>query len=81
MQLKLSDNQPPKAKGGEIYITNEQRERLVTLDKSDYNHICQSFRLDLQSRILGLSGDDLIKLQGKLEYVDELERFFLGLLK
>jgi len=62
-------------------MTARMRDTLSLLDKTEYALLFQNFRLDLQSRILGLSGDDLIKLQGKLEYANELEKFFSSLLK
>jgi len=36
----------------------------------------RGLRRNLRSRILGLQGEELIKLQGKLEFVNELENFF-----
>lgn len=48
---------------------------------AEWKVLFQNLRLNLQGRILGLSGDDLIKLQGKLSYLDELEIFFSNLRK
>lgn len=67
--------------GGEIAIPSFMFSIFGKLSKPDLVRLFQLFRLDLQSRILGLAEQDLIKLQGKLDYVNELEIFFLGLLK
>lgn len=66
----------------EIRITAELRGIIATSSKRDVVSLFQSFRLNLQSRIVAVSDDrELHKLQGKLEYVTELEKFFLKLLK
>lgn len=81
MKPVIKSQNLPFPKGGEIIFTQHQFELLCRVNKSDWEYICQGFRLDLQSRILGCSGDDLIKLQGKLEYINEIETFFTSLLK
>lgn len=62
-------------------ISVNERVWVQQLGDSQVKALCQRFRLDLQGRILGVQGDDLIKLQGKLEFVNELENFFLDSLK
>lgn len=63
-----------------ITLTEEQRQ-ILRLGSSGIKDLFGKFRLDLQSRILGVQDADLIKLQGKIEFCNELEKFFLGLLK
>ncbi len=61
--------------GGNIPISNRLAEVFQQIEKRDLSAFIQNLRLDLHSRFLSLSGDDVIKLQGKLEYIDELEKF------
>lgn len=63
----------------ELHIT--QKETIARLGTGGIKQIFEQFRLDLQGRILGVQDVDLIKLQGKIEFCNELENFFLGLLK
>ncbi len=68
-------------KAGEIPVPQLLLERLNALPKNDMSNLFQHLRLDLQSRITGLDDRDLLKLQGKLDYLNEFENFFLDLLK
>jgi uncharacterized membrane-anchored protein len=61
-----------------VRITTELRAILATATEADIRSLFQGFRLNLQSRIVAISDDrELHKLQGKLEFVGELENFFL----
>lgn len=64
-----------------ITLSTEEREWAKGLGESGNINLFKKFRLDLQDRILNVKDDDLIKLQGKIEFCDELKNFFLGLLK
>lgn len=81
MQHSVQDNYPPAPKAGFIKIHTQLFELFQRMDKPQMTAFFQNLRLDLQSRISSLGDRDLVKLQGKIEYVDELEKLFLGLLK
>ena len=75
-------NDVPELKGaGLIPIPSPLRELLQSADKRQIKQLFENLRLDLQSRVLNLDDRELIKLQGKLDYVNELEQFFTHLLK
>jgi hypothetical protein len=67
--------------GGDIPIPSPLREILQSTDKHQLVQMFQNLRLDLQSRISNLDDRELVKLQGKLDYLNELEIFFTTLLK
>lgn len=81
MMHTIQDNYPPIPKAGIIKIHTRLFEVFQMVDKSQLTALFQNLRLDLQSRISSLGDRDLVKLQGKIEHIDELEKFFLGLLK
>lgn len=60
-----------------IGISLELWQLLQQSTKGDWESLFIEFRLNLQNRIIGLKGDDLIKLQGKLELINEIESFFI----
>lgn len=67
--------------GAAIPVKPEIVEVFRMISRQDRELLFINLRLNLQGRILGLSGDDLIKLQGKLEYLTELDKFFTGFVK
>lgn len=72
-----NDSPYPQLKdGGIIPIPSPLREVLHAGAATDYKLLFQNLRLNLQSRVSGLEDRDLIKLQGKLEYLAEMENFF-----
>ena len=63
-------------KGGNIPVQQKFAEILQMTTSHDWRNLFNGFRLDLHSRFISLKGDDVTKLQGKVEYTEELERFF-----
>jgi hypothetical protein len=77
-----TNNTQPELKGGGVIPTPSLlREQLKLLDHFQLEQLFMNLRLDLQSRVLSLDDRELIKLQGKLDYLNELEMFFNTLLK
>ena len=64
---------------GQIPIPTSLREGLRFVNDQEVELLFMNLRLNLQGRILGLDDRELIKLQGKLEYLSELEKFFYDL--
>jgi hypothetical protein len=72
----------PKADVNEIHLTTDLHTMVLQTHPNDWKSLCNEFRFNLQSRIVATSDDrELHKLQGKIEYVSELEKFFLEILK
>lgn len=76
-----TDRVAPVPKAGDIPVSSHFLEVVVRLTRAEVVDLFQYMRLDLQSRILGLDDRGLVQLQGKVEYCNELEKFFLSLLK
>lgn len=50
-------------------------------DKHEWHSLFNEFRLNLQSRIVGSDERGLLKQQAKLEFTNELEKFFLSIIE
>lgn len=83
MQARIDNSEVPQFSnnGLTIAITEQFAGALRETPKRHVELFFTNLRLNLQGRILGLSTDDLIKLQGKLDYLAELEKLFTGLVK
>lgn len=82
MKPITDDTDHPQLKGGgDIPIPSPLRTALQMGSSAEYRLLFQNLRLDLQSRVSTLEDRELIKLQGKLDYLNELEKFFQGLVK
>jgi hypothetical protein len=70
------------ADSSEISISTELHAILGQASAADLKTLFQNFRLNFRSRIVGCTTtDDLLKLQGKIAAIDELEKYFLGILR
>jgi hypothetical protein len=76
-----SNEYPQLRSAAEIPVPLMVLEVLKNLDKRQTKLLFENLRLDLQSRVSTLEDRELIKLQGKLDYLGELENFFTSLLK
>ena len=56
--------------GPEVYAS------IQLASQENWRNLFEFIRLNLRSRITSLEGQDLIKLQGKLEAIDEVEKLF-----
>jgi hypothetical protein len=65
----------------EVSITSDLQKAVMQANPADWKALFQNFRLLFRSRLLSCQGDDLIKLQGKLQAVDEIEVTFIDMLK
>lgn len=72
---------PVFRQGGEVGVHSDIFEAFHLINVQLLKVTFQNLRFDLQNRLTGLSGDDLIKLQGKIDYSNELENFFSSLVK
>lgn len=75
MKIITSSLQPIQFKS-EIPVPQYMRDHLTGVNSQDWTNFFRHIQLNLQDRILGLSGDDLIKLQGKLELIGEFDNLF-----
>lgn len=80
MKHTLNDNPTNKVVSNFVRVPRHFFEILQQTDKSQWEQIFNEFRLNLQSRIAGSDERDLLKLQAKLEYINELEKFFLEMI-
>jgi hypothetical protein len=77
MKAITDDTDHPQLKGGGVIpIPSLLRDALRGTHAHQRGLLFQNLRLDLQSRVSTLDDRDLIKLQGKLDYINELENFF-----
>lgn len=65
----------------EVPISAELHAAIQQVNKEDLTAFCQNLRLLFRSRILSCHGDELIKLQGKIEAVSEIETILLDMMK
>lgn len=65
----------------EVPVSKELHAAIQSVNKEDIAAFCQNLRLLFRSRILSHQGDDLIKLQGKIEAIGEIEGILLDMLK
>lgn len=80
MKAKTSDTLTRTRQPGIILISAPLRAAICEGSTAEWESLFQEFRLDLQSRIVGSDDHrDLLKLQGKLETINELEQFFKSL--
>ena len=76
MKIQTGDTQEPTLDDSVVYVSSALKQMFDTIPKEGWKVLVRGFRRNLRSRILGLQGEELIKLQGKLEFVNELENFF-----
>jgi hypothetical protein len=81
MKVKITDSiLTPDS--NDIPVSPQFHGTILQTDKLDWLILFQNFRLNFRSRIGGCrSNDDLLKLQGKLETIEELQTFFIEMLK
>lgn len=60
-----------------VYVSPKCAYAIQSVDRADWRNLFEFIRLNLRSRITGLEGQDLIKLQGKLDSADEIEKLFV----
>lgn len=75
MKPVISDN-PSILPPNDIRLTSHHAEMLKMVLPSEWQLLFFNFRLQLQSRIAGADTSTLLKLQGNMEYLNELEKFF-----
>jgi hypothetical protein len=81
MTPKQVDTTFRKLTGQEVAITPHLFSVIQQGNPNEWESLFASLRLALQSRLAGAqSVNDLLKLQGKVEYIDELEAFFTRIL-
>jgi hypothetical protein len=82
MNVKVTTEPYSFSDSNDITISTEFHTRLSQVPIRDVKSLFQNFRLNFRSRIAGCSTvDDLYKLQGKILAIDELEKFFLEILR
>lgn len=72
---------PKQLPGGVVPMPESMFSAVQMVAPHERTLFFENLRLNLQGRILSLSGDELIKLQGKLEYLTELENLFASCVK
>jgi hypothetical protein len=81
MTATISDELSPKTKPNVLRITQQLWEAIQMGNLRDWESFFNEFRLNLQGRIAAASDErELLKLQGKIEEVTEIEQVFIGLL-
>jgi hypothetical protein len=63
-----------------VPISLELHAAINQVNKQDWQALFQNFRLSFRSRILSRQGDGLVKLQGMLEGVNEIETVILDMM-
>lgn len=82
MRHQIDDTDYPQQNvAGVIAVKSMVVDLFQNVPKSELHLLFTNLRLNLQGRILGSSSDELVKLQGKLEYLAELENFFTSFVK
>ena len=82
MNVKVISEPSLQTDANEITISTYFHAAISQVPTRDVKSLFQNFRLNFRSRIAGCSTvDDLCKLQGKIAAVDELEKFFLEILR
>lgn len=76
MKATTSDTLTRTKQPGIIHITAGLRARLIETNRADWESLFNEFRLELQCRIAGSDDRELLKLQAKIDWVNELEGFF-----
>lgn len=69
-------NEPSGRDRNKIFIPQHFHEMLGQTFTQEWEWLFDQFRLNLQSRIAGADERQLLKLQGNIEYTNELEKFF-----
>jgi hypothetical protein len=65
----------------EVPVSKELHAAMQSLNREDIAAFCQNLRLLFRSRIVSCQGDELLKLQGKIEATSEIEGILLDMLK
>lgn len=79
MNPKIVRETPPVDTGRNILVSQSLAAALSVTTETDWESLFYQFRLNLQSRIVGSDERELLKLQGKIEHIGELETFFCKL--
>jgi len=79
MKPEISDTLSRKPKPNVIRITTNLFQLIQSAHKEEWQSLFNEFRLNLQNRLVGSDKRELLKLQGKIEEVTEIEQFFDGL--
>lgn len=80
MNHTISDNLLPQVNPNVIPITDHLLYGIRQTDLRHWESLFQGFRFNLQNRIVGSDDRELLKLQAKIEEINELEQFFKVLL-
>jgi len=81
MTATISDELSTKPKPNVVRMTQRLWDVIQLGELRDWESLFNEFRLNLQGRIAAASDDrELLKLQGKIEEVTEIEQLFIGLL-
>lgn len=74
MKIEISDT--IGADKNVMYVSDRVRGVFQQLGSGELRNVIEQFRLNLQSRIVGCDDRTLLKLQGNLEYLNEIEKTF-----
>lgn len=81
MKFEIRQTFTKKPEADTIGVTEHLFQLLQQTTEKDWNSLFIEFRLNLQSRILALSKEELVELQGKIRGINELESFILNIIK
>lgn len=76
MKATITDTPESKPDIQKILITRNLHSLIQQTESTEWEYLFRQLRLNLLSRISGCDDRELIKLQGKIEWSDELEKFF-----
>lgn len=80
MKHRISNELSKPLMSNTVRITERMFAIIGQCDRQEWSSLFNEFRLNLQSRIAGSDERELLKLQAKIEQVNELDKFFENLI-
>lgn len=74
MTAIISDEYPSDI--NKIHVPTHMQAGLQQTTPREWEFLFKQFRFNLQNRIMGADDRALVKVQGNMEYLNELEKFF-----